>query len=400
MPRLWRLWAALAIAALLLITNWRGIADDLGDKNLYARQAQTFLVGRLDIHIPDFSQRHWRYDLAFVDGRYFMPFPPGPVLFALPAVAAFDLLAARMSLIAVGVSLLTVCALWRLLGALGMRPERQLWLAGAFVFGTAYWLAVRLSGGAWYFAHVAAVAFLMLALAEAHTRGAGLLTGLFLGLAFLSRQLTVCAALYLLAVLWMRAQPEGWAARARRLGGFALGFGLCAAFYLWFNQVRFGSPLATGYDLLPLEGALRDRAERYGLFNLAYVPFNLVYMFLQGPHLGFGGDLDLRLTGLDPYGTSLTFASPFVFAALAARLPKLQSAMLWLSVIAIIGNLMFYYNNGSAQWNAQRYTLDFLPLLLVPLAQVFEQAAGGGWRLLRGAVLYAGGLNILAWALG
>jgi hypothetical protein len=180
------------------------------------------------------------------------------------------------------------------------------------------------------------------------------------------------------------------------LAGFALPLIVAGAGYLWFNAARFGTPFDTGYNYLRVNDFLLLRFKEYGLFSPAYVLFNLIYLFLQGFHVSFTTPNQLSGLEIDPFGTSLLAASPFVLAAFFARRARLVWAA-WVVVALTAFVTLFYYNNGWVQVNAQRFTLDFWPVLLIPLALGLKaQFAAGQGRLWQGLIIYAVALNVLA----
>ena len=68
----------------------------------------------------------------------------------------------------------------------------------------------------------------------------------------------------------------------------------------------------------------------------------------------------------DGLGASRRGPGPFVRAAFCARRDRLVWAA-WAVVALTAFVTLFYYNNGWVQFNAQRFTLDFWPVLLIPL---------------------------------
>ena len=52
------------------------------------------------------------------------------------------------------------------------------------------------------------------------------------------------------------------------------------------------------------------------------------------------------------------------------------------------------FNNGWWQINAQRFTMDFVPVLMVLTALAAREGLGPYWK---GAIVWALGLNALAW---
>ena len=180
------------------------------------------------------------------------------------------------------------------------------------------------------------------------------------------------------------------------LAAFLLPLALAGSSYLWLNYARFGSPLDTGYGAMRLAGILADRVAAHGQFSPAYFIFNLAYLFFQGFHINFTAPDLLSGLEMDPYGTSLLAASPFVVAAFFALRDRRVWAA-WAGVLLMTFATLFYYNNGWMQVNAQRFTLDFWPLLLIPLAVgLRQQFAAGQIRLWQGVILYAVLLNGIA----
>ncbi len=85
---------------------------------------------------------------------------------------------------------------------------------------------------------------------------------------------------------------------------------------------------------------------------------------MQGPHFEFGAPHLVKLTGFDKAGVALLISSPWLLLAFYARLDRVFLA--GATVIALIAGItLFYHSNGADQINAQRYTLDWLPILLV-----------------------------------
>jgi hypothetical protein len=349
----------------------------------YLLQADAFLHGRLDIEPTGLT------DLAHVDGRTFVAFPPAPALLLLPLVAVFGVTEISQILMALGLAAATLWALHRLLSKLELHAFDRPWLILAFTLGTGYWFALIYAGNVWFMAHIVAILFMLLALSEAVGGGRAWLVGAFLGFALLSRQLAVTLVPLLAALLWLNGDPSE---RKRRLVEFGLPLIAAVSAYLAFNAARFGSPLDSGYSHIALTGFLAERAAEHGQFSLSYLPFNLVYMFLQGFHLDFTGPLHLQVTGADPFGTSLFAASPFLLAAFWANGRRAIQWAAWLGIAGATLVMLLYYNNGWFQLNTQRFMLDILPAL-------FYLAVRGSHRwpsaVFRGAIVYAVALNVL-----
>ncbi|MCC6905727.1 MAG: glycosyl transferase family 39 [Anaerolineae bacterium] len=359
------------------------------ERNLHVDQAQAFLQGRLDLD-EDYL------DVAIYEGRFYSVFPPAPAILLIPFVAVGfgPKEAIGLCLVLAGVA---GYGLYRIFTRLEIDRRTIIWLLAAFFGGTAYWLVLIRGTGVWFFSHVVAVTALVLALNEALGKGRGVLVGLLLGVAVLSRQLTIYMGLFLLAAVWLNPANTGKPLRIRlaNAAGAGVMFALVFSVYLALNWARFGSPLETGYRYIVNTGVGALRFEQYGTFSLAYMPFNFIYLFVQGFHTVFDGPDMLHLAGMDPYGTSLITASPFVLWALFARWEKPLLVAAWASIILCTVHMLGYYNNGFVQANAHRFTLDFLPLLVVLIGLGVKHVQEVIWK---GSIVYAVALNTLALA--
>lgn len=377
---------ALALLAVFVVASLVGpIRSAKGEDNLYVHQAAAFLKGRLDI------PRHY-HDAAVFEGRYYVPFPPAPAVLMLPLVAVLGVHRTNPVLVGLAATALSVWLLWRILRRLGVEKAAIPWLLTGYFFGTVYWSCIKMGAGVWFTAHLVSTAALFGAIDEALGRKRGALVGLYLGISFLSRQLTALLAPFFLALL-LTGGETSTKARLRRLVGFGASCALLGGAYLAFNWARFGDPFDSGYRYLLLGGHLLERFVQFGLFHPRYVLFNAFYLFIQGFHIVFTGSRFLTIAGMDPWGTSLIAASPFLLAAVAARWERPLLWAAWGSVILCIVPQLFYYNNGWWQINGQRFAMDFLPVLIVLTALGVRRVQGAVWK---GAIVYAVALNALA----
>jgi photosystem II stability/assembly factor-like uncharacterized protein len=374
---------AASFAIFLVLVIWF-LPYDSGSRNLHVYQAEAFLHGRLNV-----SEK--LEDVSIYNGKYYDPFPPVPAVLLVPLVAVFGIAGTKVTLVATLLTVLNAFILSRLLKRLGINNESTLWLIVALFMGTGYWFAVVWSSGVWFFAHVVAVSFMLLAIHEAMGSGRGIITGMLLGCAFLSRQLSIYSSVFILSALLMNPSNASSRSRLRNVFSFVLSLTLCVGVYLVFNWARFGNPFDTGYSYLDLHGFYKARVEHYGLFGLKYLPFNFIYMFFQGPHVEFTNGL--RPTGMDPFGTSLIFASPFVLFAFLAKGKKALIISAWITIGLTVFHMLLYNNNGVFQSNTQRFTLDFLPVLIVLVALSLPHV---NTRLFRISIAYSVFLNIVS----
>jgi hypothetical protein len=356
-------------------------------------QADAFIHGRLAVGDADELQG---FELSVFEGKKYVCLPPFPAILLMPFVAIWGM-QTHVSVIGLSLALFSVIILKRILQRLQIDEQKIPWLVSAFVLGTAYWWCVSRSSAPWLISQVVAVTCLLLAIHEAVGKGRGHLVGMFLGMAILSRQLSVYSAIFLLAVLWNGGVEGAIPGRRQRLTNlilFCVGAGIWVGLYLALNWARFGNPFDTGYAYIPLGGFLRERVDQHGIFSIAYVPFNFTYMFLQGFRIPFGGEDMLAMKRFDGFGAAVTFASPFIFYDFRARWRGMLRIGAWGAVTLCLLHMLLYYNNGWFQGNCQRFTMDFMPVLILLVALGINRSESSLWKY---AISYSIGLNFLAY---
>lgn len=381
--------ASLAIGTILLSFDRSHLALDQPG-NLYLHQANALIHGKMDVS-PDL------FDVAVMGDKGYLPYPPAPAVLLVPFVVLFGPRADLPMLLALLLALGTVGMAIGLFKQLGIPWDMRWVLAGAFLMGTPYWFVFINSNGVWHLAHVAAVFFLFAAIRESFGRGRGWLVGLMVAGAFLSRQLTLLALVAIAAIIVRNAAVN----RRRGVLGELVSVGVVLlvglGVYCWFNWARFGNPLDTGYGHIPLGGLFGRRVTEHGLLSPAYVPFNLLYLLIQGFHVEFQSTLMLSHPQMNPFGTSLLAASPFILVGLYSRREVWTRTAIWLSVVGMAVGHLLYYNNGNYQVNGQRFALDYLPLLIVLVGDgLSARREKGEDRLWIGVVVYSIFLNWLA----
>ena len=385
------LWGLLIFSFLgtILLPSFRN--EYYPGENLYALQARAFCHGRLGL-----SEKH--YDTALVGGQYHLVNPPFPALVLLPFVAVLPQHTDKITSLAVALALTVVAgyALRRILLKLAVADRTIPWACLGLFGGTGFWFCLQMSHAMWFFAHIVGITALLLAIQETLYKGRGVVAGFLLGAAFLSRQMMLYSVLFFAVALWQR---DVQARQDRRhawlnLAGFAGVFGLAVGGYLWFNWVRFGNPLDPGYQLLAQRDYLAWRQAHLGLFHPLYIPVNLIHLFFQGPHIEFDPPGLLTHWHLNPFGTSLTFASPFLLLAFWGTWPEARvHRALWATIFLTMTHALMYHTNGWVQVNTYRYALDFVPLVLLLAARSAPRIPPGWFRAL---VIYAVALNALA----
>ncbi|MEH3119164.1 MAG: hypothetical protein PGN25_16640 [Methylorubrum populi] len=354
---------ALAGFLLFALLLGRGALRDAGI-NAHGALADAFLHGRLWVETcPEI-------DCALFDGRTYIIFPPLPALLLTPFVALFGFPGFKgfvlLGLCLSGLSLLV----WdRIFRALDLGRTEALWLLAALAFASPLYQVTLRSDGVWFFSQTVGFLMMSLSLWAVIGRVSLPLAGLFVGLAFLCRQMAIFYPLFLLVLALPRGRPllanPASVAKSALLAGLPVAAAI--AVYCAYNAARFGSPFETGYAFIHNPGQesfIWRRITGSGLFSRDYLPFNALYLFLQGIHFEFGGAQLTTLTGFDKAGTAILVASPWLLLAAYARLDRVFAA--GAAVIAVIAGItLFYHSNGAEQIATQRYVLDWLPILIV-----------------------------------
>jgi hypothetical protein len=364
-------WGNIAWATLLALVPYTGLAllhGPLWPATRFAYfnyLADAFNHGQLALRLIPAST----HDLVFFHGQYYLYWPPLPAALLMPFVALFGvqfsdvLVTVILGVLNVGLVTLLLeearqqglidltdlqLRLLTLFFALGtvqitLAPYGMVWFTGqlvAFFFvALAYLLALRLHGGPAFFC-----------------------TGLAMAAAMLTRNHLVLAGLWPAAYLLYQHRAAGW----RRLLGYAA-LGLLPAILAvgltgLYNAARFGSPLDNGLAYHRMAQVFADDYQRYGAFNLHYVPINFFYQYVTHPFLALPPRRETFMGG------GLFWLSPVFLAAfwgLAEARPRWSAWALAGTILLVNIPILTLMGTGEIQFGP-RYSLDFtVPLLLL-----------------------------------
>ena len=366
----------------------------------FVYQAQAWLEGRLDVDpavLPNLEDwacvREVQGHKVRCEGpvratdRWYVSFPSFPAVVMLPFVAlhGYQFNDTSFGVFVGALALALFCALVRALarqGELQRTPEESAALALLLGFGTLFF-SCALRGEVWFSAEVMGVALTCLYLRCAVGARRPLLAGLLFSMATLTRTPLVFTGLFFVLEALLpgpdrRAQlgrlGERLRAALRPLALFAAGAAPLALLAAAYNAYRFGRVGEFGHAFL-YNNRVNADIDRYGLFDLHYLPRNLEAAFLLLPRLSLQ---PLRL-GYDPRGLSLLLTLPLLVLLVVPRVRARLQLPLWLSVAACALPGLLYQNTGYMQFGF-RFSLDYTPYLLLLLA-------AGGWSLRKPGVL-------------
>lgn len=311
----------------------------------YVFLAQAWLHGHMWIDWPG----AYIDALPFSDGHYYIIEAPLPAILLLPFVAFFGM-QTNQTLLSIALCGVAIGAAWELGECFGLSWRRNAWICAFALAGTdLLWCATF--GDVWFIAHVSAVAFTMLALAELAGRQRPWIIALWSACAFESRFSLILAVPVYVGILLARGD------RKRVAGQLAAVFVPVAILWLLYNHARWGVWTDVGYS----DWYHQDQAgmPTGSPFRLSYLPYQLWSFFVQAP---------TQLPdypGLRPEisGVALTWTSPALLLALFARSPSRWVAALWVAALLTAVPNFLYYVNGFAQFG-MRHALDFEPFLI------------------------------------
>ena len=394
--------------------------------NHFVWQADAYLHGQVSIQYPVAPTATTPGNDFFNDvvpvvdaagnqtGRGMIPFPPLPAVVLLPFVAIWGM-ATDQAFLAVVLGALDVGLAFWLLGRVPIRPRLRAALTVFLGAGSVLWYASSL-GTTWYLAHVVALGLTLVAVAialDADDRWAALdrsaprplldwrqiLAGFLLGLAVTSRLTVGFGVVFLVLV-------GGGGSWTRRAAGAALGIAIPVGVLLAYNLAVSGTLFNPVYEALYRYEVWAYPDLNYhaawSLQDIRYIPQNLGIMLLGPPDVMPACDPGVpreiwSAAGCSwlvprPVGMSLLVTSPaWLLAGAAAPLlrdRRVAGGLLATLVIAVV-NLM-HFSQGWVQFG-YRFSLDFTPFLLIPVALGTERLlAGRGHGAAWGGVLVAG----------
>lgn len=328
--------------------------------------ASDLFVGRSDL-----SSLTTINDIVTIDGRHYQAMSLLPTIPYLPLVPFEVLWPFSRWLVSAGIGIVAAWLALPVARRYGPGGQADYWLASLGAFGTLLF-TLSIEGDFYYLAHLEAVLLSFLLLIEWHDRRRPWLVGVLIGLAALARPTLILAAVPFGLALLADARD-----RVRVSVAFAAPLLAAGLITGWWDWVRFGSPLETGYGIAWITGpllVLRDQ----GLFSTVHVPTNLA--------LFVGGGFTVRDTfpWLVPsvQGHSILLTTPAILIAVGASVRDRLNLVLWGTVLITAIPVFLYYGGGGANTYGYRYAMDFMPFLFALVAIALRARFGNLERVL------------------
>ena len=351
--------------------------DRTAPYDYFVRLADAFLHGRLGLLDAPGTLN----ELVPVGGMLFVVYPPMPAVVLAPFVAIVGP-GMDQGFVSILFGAFNVVLAWRIALRMAVTARVSLVLALVFGFGTIAWFSAQV-GSAWHIAHVIAITFTFLAILVAQRDGPLWLIGALVGATALTRLPMMLEVVFFLAYIVDRAQRETTGAgliafgridvpgiplrlrpfptrRFLRLGApFIATLAAFGMAFLAYDWARFGSPLETGYTLIP--GVTQEWQYAQGLFSLYGIPRTLYAMFLENPApITAFPWVQPRLLG----GLSILLTTPLFLWSIRARAADWFTVGAWLAVGLTLVPILTHPDLGGNQFGF-RYAQDIYPFLFL-----------------------------------
>jgi hypothetical protein len=338
------------------------------DTAYFNQLADAFLHGRLHLGTPTVN-----HDLTQHNGNWYVPFPPLAAIMMMPFVAVFGLARMNTVVFAAFMGGINAALMSRLLSRLAhfgvvlVTESIRRWLVVAYAVGSVH-LYMATQGTVWFVAHLVAAVFVLGAMNAAVERR-GILAGVLLGIACLSRPTVFFMAPVILGLYVADRTTEDPHAKSKLIAvalKIAMPAAAIALLLLGYNRARFGKFSEFGYSGENVAPRLAEDLATWGQFNPHYIVHNVWAMFFAGPNWG-AEPLGTPKLSPNGEGMSIFLTTPIIgYAFRAARGVKL-TRWSWAAIGLMLIPLLSYYNTGWYQFGS-RFSLDFMPALFVLIA--------------------------------
>src|ERR1035437_3604505 len=323
------LYFATAVVAAYALATALAVTVDKAGPDQMTLVAQRALGGHLDA-----GGLKGGVDVVVIGGHYYLALGVLQLLPYLPFAAIPALQGIGHFVICLLFGVPAACLSLPLARAYGARGANAFWIFGSLL------VYVSVLGDMYYLAHAESFLALTLFLLEWAGRRRPAALGVMLAISFLARPTTLIAAVpFGLALLWSRRTQIRSVALGAIEYGLPIAVGL--AIFGWFNWVRFGSPLESGYAISYINHPTLVDRRATGLFSIRQIPENLRLALLALP------DVINRVPFIVPdrEGMSMLLVSPALLTSLWAGFRDRTAQLLWIAA-ALVGLPAFLYYRG------------------------------------------------------
>lgn len=319
--------------------------------NYFTRLSESLLSGKLYLT----QNPPWLNELIPIDSKYYVVYPPMPAIILMPFVLLFKGNVSQ-TIFSIILGSLNVVLVYILLRRVIQSVKTSLLVTFFFAFGTNHWYLSSV-GSAWFFAHITALFFLIIALIETFGKGRLLLIGFLLGVSFWARTTEVFTLPFFYIFFWKKF----WPINKKNFYNFLL-LNLGVIFIILldatYNFLRFGSfSVLMPYSLIP--HIKNDPMFKDGFMSINFIIRHIDAVLFRLPKLI--NTFPFLIPSL--YSTALWFTSPAFFYIFKAK-KDLLSIACWTAIVTTISVIFLWAGVGYAQFG-YRFIQDVMPFLLI-----------------------------------
>jgi hypothetical protein len=227
-----------------------------------------------------------------------------------------------------------------------------------------YWF-LSLDSRIWYISQVVTVLCSGLAFLSALKKWSPWITGIFLAAAVMCRpNVSVLWPALLAITIQLNLNNEGkidWKNILKWGVQSAIPVVLGAGLLLAYNFLRYGSIFDFEYGNINGAVWILQNVQKYGVFSIHFMSYNLYYMFLAPPPLTAACGYFLTRN----WGMSMVVTTPAIIYIFRRIKISWWTCGCWCSILLSVILLSMYSNNGSQQYG-YRYMLDFtIPIIML-----------------------------------
>jgi hypothetical protein len=336
--------------------------------------AQAFLKGRLYVEkmtpflhemvtLKEIKTEVFRNYVNGTLGMYFVILPPFPAIILMPFVLLFGM-STNQSLISTAVAALNVVLFYKLCRVLELKRNKTAWLVVFFSFGSMQWYHGVIGSG-WYFAQIAAMLFVFLAVYSVVKINNIVLSGVFLGLAYLCRYGLILSFPFFIINSALRF-------RKRKGQQKILTYLLVLLFFIGmsflYNYLRYQTIWHVGYKVLEQRDYNLANEYSFGSYSLTYFPRHFKAYFLSLPER----IKDLPFIKPNLHAQAIWTVMPAVVLVFLARFKERLVWSSWLAIFLISLTHVFHGGIGATQFG-YRYAMDYFPFLFLIIIKAAKE---------------------------
>jgi len=318
----------------------------------FTRLANAFLQGKYWVT----ENPPWLSELIPVsENMFYVVYPPMPAIVLSPLILLFGELFQQQylaHLMGAGTSVLTYFY------SLKITKDKKIAVFMSLLsgFGSIIWFLSSV-GSSWYLGQISACFFLSFAIYESLGKKKGILIGLLLGAAYLSRVNLLFTVPFVILLTLKSFKPD--LKNIKKVLEISIGFLPFFIANCIYNYVRYGVIFDQGYFLLPK--LLHEENTWWfvhGVMHPLYIPRNLKVAFTSLP----------KIMPSAPYifpswsGLSIWFTTPVFLVSFLAPIKKRLTKILWAGIFFSFLFVAMHGATGFAQFG-YRFAVDFYPLL-------------------------------------